>query len=929
MSLSQCHWTYGDESAYLRDVPRLIIEHNIYGVDIDPRAAQIASLALWLRAQRAWHDAGVKAKDRPLIGRGHIVAAVAPPAERELRQQFAANLDQRDAELFDKTLQLLKGLPELGVLLQVERELPHLIRQVYVGKGTGLFAAQEQESWQQAEARLREALTEFAQATKSTYQGRLFAQDALQGLRLTDLCREVFDVVVMNPPFGEPTDDSKSYIFESFPVSKYELAAIFWERAERLIRNGGRIGCLANRTIFFGQMLEAWRQKQFIEEGSIEACLDLGVGVLDAAMVEAMASVSCKDTTQRKTVFIKESNAPETVIKHIALYRDGAKSGTTHEIDVRAFSKLPGSPFSYWIPELWLSTFDKFLPLESQNIIVKQGMESSDNFRFVRLWWEPCASSLHWKPYSKGGSFGPQWRDIDVSINWKNEGQEVKSYSASIYGTWTKQITNTDHYGKPGIVYPASRVEFSPRIVPSGNVIGCKGPIVLLAHEDFSEDRYARLLAVLSSSSFRALVNLTTASGDTMSKSYREKAVAQTPAPLLSEVSSTTVDLVFKIINNLRELDSCCELKRGFNRPLRLARRNELISDVRAMRKRLDEELSIAYGFLGPEYLAWQATGYDDLKEFEGEQPHEFISFLVGLVFKRWAYDSANQSTDKMGGGSVFDAIKISLDQGGRSVNFGQRDTGMPSAIRFDEGRADDIAAAVSSQLDLVCGNDAQKVESQLLNQLGVSSFIDYFRRERGFFQAHLTQYSQSRRQAPIYWPLATVSGRFAVWIYYPALTGQTLYHVINDLVDPKLEQVVADVTALRNKGSARMRDDEKQFEAMQAFELELIELRDTLLTLAPTYKPNHDDGVQISAAPLWPLFRHKPWQKVLKDTWAKLEKGDYDWAHLAMNYWPERVREKCKTDKSLAIAHGLDDLYVEQPPKPKKARGRKRKEED
>jgi type II restriction/modification system DNA methylase subunit YeeA len=62
--------TYADEQAFLRDVPRLIIEHNIYGVDIDPRAAQIASLALWLRAQRAWHEAGVKAKDRPLIGRG-------------------------------------------------------------------------------------------------------------------------------------------------------------------------------------------------------------------------------------------------------------------------------------------------------------------------------------------------------------------------------------------------------------------------------------------------------------------------------------------------------------------------------------------------------------------------------------------------------------------------------------------------------------------------------------------------------------------------------------------------------------------------------------------------------------------------------------------------------------------------------------------
>lgn len=112
---------------------------------------------------------------------------------------------------------MLKGLPELGMLLQVEHELPEPIRQVYVGKGTDLFAKQEQEGWQRAEHRLREALSEFAQAARSTYQGRLFAQDALQRLRLIDLCREVFDVVVMNPPFGaasqrdqEPTGEGLS-----------------------------------------------------------------------------------------------------------------------------------------------------------------------------------------------------------------------------------------------------------------------------------------------------------------------------------------------------------------------------------------------------------------------------------------------------------------------------------------------------------------------------------------------------------------------------------------------------------------------------------------------------------------------------------------------------------------------------------------------
>lgn len=283
--------TYLDREAYQRDVPRLIVEHNIYGVDIDPRAAQIASLALWLRAQRAWHDTGVKAQQRPEVGRGHVVAAVAPPAERGLRQQFVANLDKRDAELFEKNLQLLKGLPELGVLLQVERELPSLIRQVYAGNGTGLFAAEEQEGWEQAEARLRMALVEFAQTAKSTYQGRLFAQDALEGLRLIDLCREVFDVVVMNPPFGALAANTKNQLTKAYPRSKNDLLAIMVERGLDLLRPGGRIGAITSRTCFFLSSFQQWREEVVLSIARPEVMADLGFGVMDDAAVEAAAYV--------------------------------------------------------------------------------------------------------------------------------------------------------------------------------------------------------------------------------------------------------------------------------------------------------------------------------------------------------------------------------------------------------------------------------------------------------------------------------------------------------------------------------------------------------------------------------------------------------------------------------------------------------------
>ena len=282
--------TYTDQEAFLHDVPRLIIEHNIYGVDIDARAAQIASLALWLRAQRAWHEAGVKAKDRPRVGHGNVVAAVAPPAEVELRKRFMEELDPLDAELFEKTLFLLKGLPELGVLLQVEQELPALVRAVF-GEHGDLFREEDMAQWQKAEARLQEALTEFARAARSTYQGRLFAEDALQGLRMIDHCREVFDVVVMNPPFGALSAATKTQLGKAYPRSKNDLLAIFVERGLELMRTNGRIGAITSRTCFFLKSFQRWREEIVLGIARPEVFADLGHGVMDDAMVEAAAYV--------------------------------------------------------------------------------------------------------------------------------------------------------------------------------------------------------------------------------------------------------------------------------------------------------------------------------------------------------------------------------------------------------------------------------------------------------------------------------------------------------------------------------------------------------------------------------------------------------------------------------------------------------------
>lgn len=281
---------YGSRDAYLLDVPRLIIENNIYGVDIDPRAVQIASLALWLRAQRFWHERKIDANDRPSIGRGNVVAAIAPPNEQELRDKFSEGLDERDAELFKKTLNMLGALPEMGVTLRVEREIPSLIRKTY-GEGKPLFASQDKDAWQAAEARLRDALFEFAQAANATYQGRLFASDALETLRIVDLCRLKFDVVVMNPPFGALASKTKNVLAKAYPRSKNDLLAIFVERGLELMQIGGRLGAITSRTCFFLTTYQKWREEVVLGMGHPEVMADLGHGVMDAAMVEAAAYV--------------------------------------------------------------------------------------------------------------------------------------------------------------------------------------------------------------------------------------------------------------------------------------------------------------------------------------------------------------------------------------------------------------------------------------------------------------------------------------------------------------------------------------------------------------------------------------------------------------------------------------------------------------
>lgn len=232
-----------------------------------------------------------------------------------------------------------------------------------------------------------------------------------------------------------------------------------------------------------------------------------------------------------------------------------------------------------------------------------------------------------------------------------------------------------------------------------------------------------------------------------------------------------------------------------------------------------------------------------------------------------------------------------------------------------DPGHPDDITARVRKVLELLYDERAFSVEQECCTALGVADLREYLRKPAGFFQDHLSRYSRSRRKAPIYWPLSTKSGSYTLWVYYPRLNEGTLYDGVNNYVSPKLEQTGKELTALRVKLREKANSEiRRRLEELTELEEELTELRAELLRVAALpYKPDLDDGVVICAAPLRKLFRLGKWQKEVETHWAALEAGKYDWAHLAYAIWPKRVEEKCRTDRSLAIALGLEHLCTVQ----------------
>jgi hypothetical protein len=303
---------YPDRDDLRRALPGLILGENLHGVDIDPRCAQIAALALWLRAQRAFQDFGVKPSERPRITRMHIVVAEPMPGDAALVEAFAKDLQPPLlGGLFRKMVAEMRLAGELGSLIRVDKgiseELERARQQWNRDREPGdllpgldeyrvqseldLAYIDDARFFEDAEALLLAALRRFAESAAggAGVRRRLFAGDATQGIALIDVLRASFDVVLMNPPFGDCSTTAKRIFERSYPRTKNDLYAAFVERGIDLLQARGMLGAITSRAGFFLSSFQNWREEILLKNAPPVVFADLGGGVLDSAMVEVAA----------------------------------------------------------------------------------------------------------------------------------------------------------------------------------------------------------------------------------------------------------------------------------------------------------------------------------------------------------------------------------------------------------------------------------------------------------------------------------------------------------------------------------------------------------------------------------------------------------------------------------------------------------------
>jgi hypothetical protein len=819
------------ERGYRRqDIPRLILENNLYGLDIDDRAAQLAGFALLMKA---------RADDRRLFGQPVALNVLALQEAKEgsaAELHSALNAPQIDYADVSQLVETFEQAKTFGSLIQISDELasalPDLRREL-------------------------EALRDGGDML-----GRDAADTLLRLVVQAEVLAKQFDAVVANPPYmgGKGMNaDLKAWAKKIFPASKSDLFAMFIERGFSSCKPGGFNSMLTMHSWMFLSSFEAFRGKVLSENG-LWALMHFPY---DGKGPTAMGLNFGIDAAVFNKMHVRDLKAYFDCFRYFELNQGGQpkKFPSENERNVSArsdeFQKIPGSPVAYWASDNVRNVWGNSKLIEDV-AFPRKGLDTGENDRFLRRWHEVsiedvtylksghCKRRIKWVPCQKGGPRQRWFGNNDFVVLWEDDGAQLKSHKGS-------NIRNERFYGKEGVTWSTlTSGDFTTRYCPKGCVFESKGAVCFPKNGEDLNLLLGFTNTKLANEFFSAL---------SPTIDYHEGPFGR--LPFVRPLEAERVDnLVSQAIEITKDDVNATEVSIGFQKnPLVQRADNSSLASGWAQLMEIREsaaaelqriETSINEHFIDAYDLKTELSGYiqrSDLTlqswnlQSDGQQ---LVSFGFGCMMGRYSLDAPGLIYAHAGN-EGFDPS--------RYQTFTADDDGIvpiTDEAWFDDDGANRIREFVSK----VWGEDTEAENmawlAESLGQKASESADDTVRRylSRDFYKDHLQTY----KKRPIYWLFSSGKHKaFEALVYLHRYNAGTLSRMRMEYVVPlqsrmqaridSLEQdIQASTSSAEQKRFQKQKDKLiKQLDELRRFDENLRHYADQRITL------DLDDGVKAN----------------------------------------------------------------------------------
>ena len=872
-------------------IVKSILENNLYGLDIDPRAVQIAAAALWLKAKSFCPKFSLKFLN--LVASNLNLAALAKddPDLVALQQEIdeATGIPK---DLTEQIIQSLRGADQWGSLLKVDEAVDRAISEFEANLGIKAAAVQtnmfeEVGSVQRAldfdAKRVKSSLLEMVESFLAKHTGgddlglRLRGQQLAAGVRFIRMIREnSYDLVIGNPPYqGSSKMADSKYLEKHYKRGKGDLFSAFLERGQQLLKTGGLSAMITMRNWLFINQYSELRQ-WLVNENEIKILGDVSWGAFSAmkdnpvtmSIIKKIKPIGNISIASTPTDLFERVRSSEEIRKKIAGLLCGSKR---FEFHTDRFEVIKDEPLIYWWDEDFLKRYAETPKLGDESP-TKKGLDTGNNARFVRFLWEVNLENIiiqkiydeyqksdikSWATFIKGAQ-GKAWmEEIMYIVQWKYFGLELQVFEDMGSGC---RFQNVEYYFQPGVAFSTIGANFTARMSNYRSVHGSGGSSVFPKEVE-------KITCFLNSELSRKIMS-------SLNPTVNFQVGDVKRLPLFPTESADEIFAQLEIAFSQHE--AARETSVEFQQPGPTAWNYA----QQWAQQAVDREPTTPLPPYQPIY--------------EEPTPEQQLSYSIGLALGR--FPLAPQHSEKS--------------------------PSLPNGILYLSAYSpQDSLSHPASQII----QDTWQEKAPPLKSSKGEQTLKKWLRENFFSDIHLKMYENR----PIYFPLSSAKKNFVALISIHRWQNDTLQTLLADYLHPELttmEGELKDLTEARSQSDKtqkaiaekRYTEIQKLYDELQAFITLIAQIaeqgpppansKDQARETDARFQMNLDDGVMINSAALWSLL--EPQWKQPKKWWSELcnaqGKGDYDWSHLAQRYFPDRVDQKCQKDPSLAVAHGV-----------------------